>query len=68
MTDDTPADPGDGSDVEIVCRVVTCSLRLSHGGWCLKPDGHEGDHEGVPRTETPVDPSKLFLGARAKPK
>jgi len=32
-----------------------CALRLGHGSWCYLPDGHEGEHEGVPPVYGPIE-------------
>jgi hypothetical protein len=32
-----------------------CCERVGHGSWCLLPDKHLGDHEGVPPVYGPVE-------------
>jgi hypothetical protein len=35
--------------------VRPCSERLGYGSWCFLPDGHDGNHEGVPPVYGPVE-------------
>lgn len=40
-------------DVEIE-EPKPCCERIGHGSWCLRPLGHDGDHEGPPPQYGPV--------------
>lgn len=34
----------------------SCCARLSNGGWCVLPDDHEGEHEGIAAQYQPTHP------------
>jgi len=40
---------------EVEPQPKPCAMRLGYGSWCFLPDGHEGEHEGVPPVYGPVE-------------
>lgn len=40
-------------------RVVPCCARMDHGGYCVLPDGHDGEHDGLARREGPEETTDL---------